>query len=172
MNTVDPRLIAIAAMAENRVIGRNGGIPWHLPEDFRWFKRTTLGHIVLMGRRTYESLGKPLPGRENIVLSRQGGTFAGAQTLRSMDELQLPEDGRRVFVIGGAEIYRQLLPRCGTFYLSLVYGSPEGDTFLPEFEDTFDLVEVLARFPEFEIRHYRNKHGIETLSLNQNPRLQ
>jgi dihydrofolate reductase len=145
-------LKAIAAMSLNRVIGANGRIPWHLPEDFRWFKKTTLGHTVVMGRKTYESLGKPLASRTNVVLSR-GGPIAGVQIIASLHELaQLSGE---IFVIGGAEIYRQLLPTCDELLLTLVLREVEGDTFFPPFEGQFELVETVEKNSEFEIRRYR-----------------
>jgi dihydrofolate reductase len=153
-------LKAIAAMSLNRVIGREGQIPWHLPEDFRWFKRMTSGHVVLMGRKTFASLGKPLPNRTNIVLTR-GGDISGVTTiadLRSFDpEAFAPKE---VFVIGGAEIYAQLLPLCSDLYLSVVQREVEGDAFFPRFEDEFELVEIPLRQPEFVVQHYRRRAAI------------
>ena len=147
-------------MSLNRVIGREGQIPWHLPEDFRWFKRMTTGHAVLMGRKTFESLGKPLPNRANIVLTR-GGDIPGVTTiadLRSFDpEAFAPKE---VFVIGGAEIYAQILPLCSDLYLSVVQREVAGgDAFFPRFEDEFELVEIPLRQPEFMVEHYRRRTG-------------
>ena len=88
-------MIAIAAMSRNRVIGADGKIPWYISEDLKFFKRTTLGHIIVMGRKTYDSLGKPLPGRENWVLSR-GARIDGVTMLRSFDAIQEPSDGRKL----------------------------------------------------------------------------
>ena len=150
---------AIAAMSLNRVIGREGKIPWHLPEDFRWFKKMTTGHVVLMGRRTFESLGKPLPNRTNVVLTR-GGEIQGVTTL--CDPADLSESRyapREIFVIGGAEIYAQLLPRCRELYLSVVQREVEGDAFFPAFEDRWELIDVPLQRAEFEVRHYRNLHA-------------
>jgi len=129
---------AIVAMAENRVIGNAGTIPWHLPEDFKFFKTTTMGHAILMGRKTYESIGKPLPGRENIVLSRTMPETQGIRVIRSLDELKEPSDGRDLFVIGGEEIYRLLLPKVQELYVTKVPRVIEGDTRFPEFEAEFD----------------------------------
>lgn len=147
---------AIAAMATNRVIGTEGRIPWHLPEDFRWFKRTTLGHAVLMGRKTYESLGKPLPGRENIVLTR-GGKISGVRTIHDISELPKPQPGQEIFVIGGAQIYELLLPKCDELLLSLVDREVRGDAFFPPFEHLFDRKETLLTFPEFSVVRYARK---------------
>lgn len=147
---------AIAAMSLNRVIGVNGRIPWHLSEDLKFFKRTTLGHIVLMGRKTYESIGRPLPGRENWVLSR-GGEIPGVRVLRDPVEIVEPEDGRELFLIGGAELYSLLMPRCEELLLTLVQREVEGDAFFPEFENDFSLAEVLLTAPEMEVRRYVRK---------------
>ena len=147
---------AIAAMSLNRVIGREGKIPWHLPEDFQWFKKMTSGQVVLMGRKTFESLGKPLPNRTNVVLSRRG-PIAGVTTLRDLAELSASHFApREIFVIGGAEIYAQLLPRCTDLYLSVVQREVAGDAFFPAFEDRWELLDTPLRAAEFEVRHYRN----------------
>ena len=98
---------AIAAMSLNRVIGDGNKIPWHLPEDFKWFKQTTLGHVLVMGRKTFESIGRPLPGRETIVLSRAGWSHPGVQTVASLDEVKSLAGERQVFICGGAQIYTQ-----------------------------------------------------------------
>ena len=150
---------AIAAMSLNRVIGREGKIPWHLAEDFQWFKKMTSGQVVLMGRKTFESLGKPLPNRTNVVLSRRG-PIAGVTTLRDLAELSASHFApREIFVIGGAEIYAQLLPRCTDLYLSVVQREVAGDAYFPPFEDRWELIEVPLRSAEFEVRHYRNLHA-------------
>ena len=150
-------MIAIAAMALNRAIGREGRIPWHLPADLKFFKRTTLGHVIVMGRKTFDSLGRPLPGRENVVLSRCPLNVPGVRRAASLDEIVEPADGRKLFVIGGAEIYRALLPRCDEVLLTVVNLEPEADTFLPEFEADFELAEVLEANAEMEIRRYVRK---------------
>jgi len=146
-------MIAIAAMSLNRVIGAGGGIPWHLSEDLKFFKRTTLGHVVLMGRKTYDSIGKPLPGRENWVLSR-GSDLPGVRVIRDAGEISLPRDGREVFVIGGAQLYALLLPRCSEVLLTQVNREVEGDVFFPPFEDEFSFDEVVFAAPEMEVRRY------------------
>jgi dihydrofolate reductase len=145
---------AIVAMAENRVIGNAGAIPWHLPEDFKFFKATTMGHAILMGRKTYESIGKPLPGRENIVLSRTMPETHGVIVIRSIDELKEPTDGRDLFVIGGEEIYRLLLPRVQELYVTKVPRTIEGDTRFPEFESQFDARTRVLETPDFSVWRY------------------
>ena len=147
---------AIAAMSANRVIGAQGKIPWHLPEDLKFFKRTTLGHVVLMGRKTYASIGRPLPGRENWVVSRSADV-PGVIMVRDLDRLPQPPEGREVFVIGGSEVYAALLPRCEELYLTLVRREVEGDVVFPGFEDAFDMVEVIEGNSEMEIRRYRRR---------------
>jgi dihydrofolate reductase len=151
-------MIAIAAMALNRAIGVEGRIPWHLSKDMKFFKQTTLGHVVLMGRKTFDSLGRPLPNRENLVLSRRSLDAPGVTRLASFDEIAEPTDGRRLYVIGGAEIYKALLPRCDELLLTVVKLTPEADTFFPEFESMFDLAGVLDADEELEIRRYVRKH--------------
>lgn len=150
-------------MSLNRVIGCNGKIPWHISEDFQWFKKATLGHVVLMGRKTYESLGKPLPKRTNVILTRGSCDAFPPETivvsgLAKLDEIaQAQFLTQEIFVIGGAEVYAQLLPKCTDLFLSVVKREVEGDAFFPAFEDDFDLVEIALDHPEFEVRHYRNR---------------
>ena len=148
---------AIAAMSLNRVIGAGNKIPWHLPEDFKWFKQTTTGHVIVMGRKTFESIGKPLPNRETIVLSRSQFQFPGVKTIRSLDELKSLAGDRQIFICGGAQIYAQALPLCSDLYLTLVKRKVEGDAIFPPFEERFELVEEIRDAPEFKILHYRNR---------------
>jgi dihydrofolate reductase len=150
-------LKAIAAMSENRVIGAGNKIPWHLPEDFKWFKQLTTGNVVVMGRKTFESIGRPLPNRETIILSRSRFEHPGTRTMASLRELPLSGETREVFICGGAEIYLQALPFCSDLYLTVVKRTVEGDAFFPAFEDRFELVEELRDTPEFRILHYRNR---------------
>ena len=134
---------AIAAMASNRVIGKEGGLPWHLPEDFKFFKDTTMGHIMLMGRKTFDSLGKPLPGRLHVVITRQKNYQpAGAHVFSTIEEAlkfcrtQTAQWGEEVFVIGGGEIYQSTLPVTDRIYLTEIYEEFPGDTRFPEFDKT------------------------------------
>lgn len=157
-------LKAIAAMALNRVIGRANQIPWHLPGDFRWFKRLTTGHVLVMGRRTFESIGRPLPHRETIVLSRTGFQHPGVRTVSDLAVLDPASDSREFFVCGGAEVYAQALPLCSDLYLTLVKRVVDGDTFFPAFEGQFALVTKLEETPEFDILHYRNRVFDRTIS--------
>jgi dihydrofolate reductase len=150
---------AIVAMAEGRVIGNAGTIPWHLPEDFKFFKATTMGHAILMGRKTYESIGKPLPGRENIVLSRTmplESVPPGVTVIHSLDELKEPTDGRDLFVIGGEEIYRLMLPKVRELFVTRVPRQVEGDTRFPKFESEFDAGTKVLETADFAVwKHSR-----------------
>jgi dihydrofolate reductase len=148
---------AIAAMSENRVIGQGNRIPWHLPEDFKWFKQMTTGQVVVMGRKTFESIGKPLPNRETIILSRSNFQHPGVRTVAALSEIPLADEAREVFICGGAEIYRQALPLCSDLYLTLVKRTVDGDAFMPPFEDQFKAVAEILDRPEFKIIHYRNQ---------------
>jgi dihydrofolate reductase len=137
-----PKLSLLAALARNRVIGRQGRLPWHLPEDLKRFKRMTLGAPVIMGRKTYESiledLGKPLPGRDNIVISRTPGFSApGCRAVTSLGAAIAEAargGGSEQFVIGGAEIYRLALPLAARMHLTEIDADFEGDAFFPEFD--------------------------------------
>jgi dihydrofolate reductase len=127
-----PRLVAVLAMAGNGVIGRDNALPWRLPADLRHFKALTLGKPVLMGRRTFESLGRPLPGRENIVMTRDPGWSAdGVTVVASIEEaMAAAGDAPELMVIGGAEVYRQCWPRLSRIELTRVHAAPAGDTRL------------------------------------------
>ncbi len=130
------RVSLIAAMAENRVIGKRGGLPWRLPADLRFFRETTWGHPVIMGRRTWESVGKPLRGRRNIVVSRRKDFAAeGVEVADSLDAaLRLVAEEPEIFVVGGAQLYAAALPRADRIYLTVIHREFEGDTWFPEFE--------------------------------------
>ena len=125
-------------MARNRVIGRNNALPWRLSEDLKRFKATTLGKPILMGRKTFESIGKPLPGRRNIVLTRDPAWHAqGVDVVRSVEEaLALTRESPELAVIGGAEIYRLTLPDAERIYLTRVEADVPGDTLFPELDST------------------------------------
>lgn len=133
------RLTIIAAVAENGVIGRSGDLPWRLPADFRHFKRTTMGHHLLMGRRTWDSIGRALPGRTTIVISRGAPALPegvlGARSLGEALALAASRGAAEAFVAGGAEIYRRALPRADRLVLTRVAARPEGDTFFPEIDE-------------------------------------
>ncbi len=130
----------IVAMAENRVIGLQGGMPWNLPGDLRYFKEMTTGHPVIMGRKTYQAIGGALPGRANIIITRNRDFTAAdadvvhdlAQGLEKAKAMAEIEGGGEVFVIGGAEVYAQAMAEAGRIYLTEVKAGPTGDAFFPE----------------------------------------
>jgi dihydrofolate reductase len=130
---MDLRLTLVVAMADNGVIGRDGTLPWHLPDDLRHFKARTLGKPVLMGRRTFDSIGKPLPGRRNLVLTR--GTMSGVSGIELVASLDaacvLAQDVPELCVIGGASVYAQSLAAATRIYLTQVHGEVLGDTYFP-----------------------------------------
>ena len=124
----------IFAMDRNRVIGKDNQLPWHLPNDLKFFKETTHGHAVIMGRKTHESIGRPLPERRNLVLTTQQGYEApGCEVVHAVDELPL-DTAEELFVIGGAEIYRALLPVADRLYVTHIDAEFEGDAFFPEID--------------------------------------
>ena len=133
---VEPRICLVAAVAANGIIGANGKMPWHLPEDLRHFRALTLGHPIIMGRRTWESIGKPLPGRKNIVVTRSAGYEApGASVASSLDvALALCAGEPVVFVIGGGELYREALPLAQGLVLTEIQRDYEGDTRFPDWD--------------------------------------
>ena len=157
-----PRLIAIVAMSANRVIGREGKLPWHYSEDLKFFKRTTFGHPILMGRATFDSIGRPLPGRQNIVLSRTMLPREGVIVIRDVSELpQVCGAAETVFVIGGARVFEELLPQCDGLYLTCITKDYEGDVLLPPFEHLFRLKEITEKTEDLEFRYYeRLKAGV------------
>jgi dihydrofolate reductase len=148
---------AIAAMSLNRVIGNGLEIPWHIPEDFKWFKETTMGQVLVMGRRTFDSIGKALPGRETMVLSRGDFSHPDVTVIQSLDEVAPLLKGRTAFIAGGAQIYEQALPLCSDLFLTVVQREVEGDVFFPAFEDSFEEASVLRTEKEFCIVHYKNR---------------
>ena len=154
---------AIAAMSLNRVIGAGNQIPWHGPEDFKWFKQMTTGQVIVMGRKTFESIGRPLPNRETIVLSRSQFQFPGVRTISDLSEINPASEAREVFICGGAQIYGQALPLCSDLYLTVVRREVAGDAFFPPFEDRFELAEKIHAAPEFEILHYRRQSADKML---------
>ncbi|WP_108944424.1 type 3 dihydrofolate reductase [Shewanella halifaxensis] len=131
------KIAMIAAMANNRVIGKDNQMPWHLPEDLRHFKAMTLGKPVVMGRKTYESIGRPLPGRHNIVISRQADLMIdGVTTVTSFDDAKLAAgDCEELVIMGGGQLYEMLLPQADILYLTEIALDVEGDTYFPEWNE-------------------------------------
>lgn len=129
----------IAAMAENRIIGKDNQMPWHLPADFGWFKKCTLGKPVVMGRKTYDSIGRPLPGRQNIVISRDESLeIEGVSTVTSIEAaLDLVSSEPEVMIIGGGAIYQACLPKADRLYVTYIDAQIEGDTQFPQWDESF-----------------------------------
>jgi dihydrofolate reductase len=127
----------VAAVAENGVIGIADALPWHLPTDMRHFRELTTGHTIVMGRRTFETLPRPLPNRRNVVVTRDRAYQArGALVVYDLDEaISLAPNDDEVFVVGGGEIYKQAMPRADRLYLTVVHADLEGDTFFPKFTE-------------------------------------
>lgn len=130
------KISLIAAMDKNRLIGAGNGLPWHLPADFKHFKAVTMGKPVIMGRKTYESIGRPLPGRKNIVISRSGFSADGVTVVESIDSALRASAGvDEVMIIGGASFYAQMIERADKMYLTLVDAECEGDAWFPAFNE-------------------------------------
>lgn len=138
MVRIMPEIIIIVAIAENGVIGRQGGLPWHLPSDLRHFKETTLGFPIIMGRKTFESIGKALPGRENIVLTRDTArVFPGCLSFPSLSEaLDHCRQRKKVFIIGGGDIFQIALPITDTIIVTALEREVTGDVFFPPIDPT------------------------------------
>lgn len=160
----------IVAMDENRVIGKDNQLPWHLPEDLKFFKRVTMGHPIAMGRKTHESIGRALPGRENIVITRQlGYQSAECTVFYSVDEFVKYSRGQKdeIFVIGGAEIFRETFPYVDFLYITHIQEPFEGDTFFPAFDlEKWELVSAETGIKDeknpynYEFRIYKRKESI------------
>ena len=138
------KLALICAMSENRVIGRDNGLPWHLSEDLKYFRRTTMGNCMIMGRNTWESIGRALPGRTSIVITSNAEYHAeGAEVVESLQQaieraeaVSKETNSTQAFVIGGAVLYQAALPLADTLYLTRVHAKVEGDTILHEFDES------------------------------------
>lgn len=132
-----PEIIMVAAMAKNRVIGKDNAMPWHLPADLKHFKQVTMAKPIIMGRKTFASLGRPLPGRQNIIITRNADFVAdGCDVVSSIDAaLVKAGDVPAVMIIGGAEIYRQFLPLATCLHLTFIDLETEGDTYFPEYSE-------------------------------------
>ncbi|KQN60961.1 MULTISPECIES: type 3 dihydrofolate reductase [Rahnella] len=146
----------IAALATDRVIGMENAMPWHLPGDLAWFKRNTLNKPVIMGRKTFESIGRPLPGRLNIVISSKPGEHEGVTWVTSVDAALAAAAGvEEVMVMGGGRVYEQFLPKANRLYLTHIDAEVEGDTHFPDYEpDDWE-----STFSEFHDADEQNSHG-------------
>lgn len=127
----------IWAQDKKRLIGSGGQLPWHLPADMAWFKKNTMGKSILMGRKTFDSIGHPLPGRNNIVITSQDIEISGCMVVHSLDEaIAMMGKAEELMVIGGAQIYKLALSRASRFYITQIHATIEGDTFFPVFDDS------------------------------------
>lgn len=148
----------IVAISENRVIGKDNKLPWHLPDDLRFFKETTTNHPIIMGRKNFESIGKVLPGRTNIVLTRKANYIEESATLKIAHSLKESFEIAKIaaekhfvdecFVIGGAQIYKEALPFCKKLYITRVHQIIDGNVYMPEFEHKFKQVSCVKHFKD------------------------
>lgn len=156
-----PRVEIIVAMTKDKVIGSGEYLPWHLPEDLQLFKQLTMGYTLLMGRKTYASIGRPLPGRNNIVLSRSQVEFPGVQVCNSFMAglTAAAQYGNQVFVIGGAEPYRKALPLASELHISWVKDVVPGDVHFPDFDLDEWIVCKEVDYSDFRYVHYQRKEA-------------
>lgn len=150
------RLSMIVAMDDNQLIGNNNALPWHLPADLGYFKKVTTGKTVLMGRKTHESIGRPLPNRRNVIVSRNANFEAqGCEVVSSIDAaLELAKDDDEVMVMGGASFYEQMLPSVDRLYITYIEGSYEGDAYFPEFnKEAFKQISRESHAPDEKNPH-------------------
>lgn len=147
----------IWAMSSNRVIGKDGKLPWRAPEDLAYFKRVTQGGVVVMGRKTFESIGQPLPERTNVVLTSNPEQFWDHPRILAFDSIEdvLKIRGREIFIIGGAEIYKQFLPYAAKLYVTHIPQQVEGDTFFPEYDETEWQIEDVSHGRNLTFEVYR-----------------
>ena len=148
----------VVAVSKNGVIGKNGKLPWRFPADLKFFKNLTTGHTVIMGRKTFDSIGKPLPNRENIVISRHPRPeMAGVKFVESVDQALLRAQKGKIFIIGGASIYRETVHLIDGIYLTRIHQDYEGDAFYPGVPDGFSEVsrEKLQDNPPIEVIFYQ-----------------
>ncbi|MBI2337646.1 dihydrofolate reductase [Candidatus Daviesbacteria bacterium] len=151
--------IIVAVAGKKRVIGTKGGMPWYIPEELKRFKSITMGHPIIMGRKTFESIGKVLPGRTNIVITRDENFSAdGVIVTHSLDEaLQIAQSApgnNEIFIIGGGEIYKEALPKTDKLYLTIIDNEIEGDTFFPDYSE---FKKVVSESGEYESEGFRYK---------------
>ena len=152
----------IVAMGENNAIGKDNQLLWHLPADLRHFKNKTSGHTIIMGRKTFDSVGKPLPNRRNIVVTRQDIKIEGCEVVKSIDDaLDLCRDEEEVFIGGGAEIYKLAMPKTDRIYLTIVHQEFDADTFFPK----IDFSEWLETSHEDHEADQKNKIPYSFLTL-------
>lgn len=155
-------LIIVVAMTRQRVIGRNGSLPWHIPEELRLFRELTTGQTVIMGRETFRSIGCPLPERRNIVVTRTLPATAGVEVCGSFAEAvsKGADDGKKIFVLGGLEIYRQALPVASAMVVSWIRENHAGDTFFPEFDPEVWSVQKVEEHAAFTRVWYKKRESV------------
>lgn len=146
-------------MTQDRIIGSNGTLPWHLPEDLAFFKRTTTGHAIVMGRKTFDSIGRPLPNRRNIVITRDRGWNAvGVEVIHAPSDLDdFDSSEETIFIIGGAQIYEAFLPKLDELLVTHVHKAHQGDTRFPPFEDQFTRSDQLDENEAFSIYRWQRE---------------
>jgi len=154
------KISMIAAMAQDRVIGKDNQMPWHLPEELQYFKRVTMGKPILMGRNTYESIGRPLPGRQNIVIStNQDLVIAGVDVVNNIEQaLAVAGHCKELMVIGGARLYNQMIDYADTLYITDIKLSVAGDAFFPDFSADI--------WQKNDVEHHLSQSGIEFVTYS------
>lgn len=171
-NITKPLISAIVAMSENYVIGIDNQLPWHLPADLKHFKSLTTGHPILMGRKTYESIGRPLPNRTNIILTRNPSYQApNCVVVTSIDEAiatAIEQNNQEIFIIGGAHVYEQLMPRIEKIYLTIVHQDFEGDAYFPALAET-DWTEISSELHQPDAENEYAYSFIELERINKKP---
>lgn len=163
------KIAIIAAMAANRVIGRAGKIPWDLPEDLEHFKRLTMGHVVIMGRRTYEEIGRPLPERITYVVSStitidEENCYTVTSLPEAIKHAERNYVGKKIFLCGGAQIYKEGMAMADEIYLTLLEEEIEGDVYFPEIGEEFRIVGT-RQYETFTLVTYRRQHGSTTAPI-------
>ncbi|MCF8412535.1 MAG: dihydrofolate reductase [Melioribacteraceae bacterium] len=152
--------IIISAVSQNNVIGRNGKLPWHIPEELQFFKKTTLKHAVLMGRKTYDSIGQPLPQRLNIILTQSSAhsdfeSLIFTNSIQDAFDISLSKKHKKCFIIGGESIFNQTLELCDRIIISRIPDKFEGDTYFPKIEtELWNLTEMI-NYEKFNVEHYK-----------------
>ena len=150
------RLSIVVAMDSNRLIGKDNGLPWHLPADLAFFKKLTTGNTILMGRKTFDSIGRPLPNRRNIVITRNADIeITGCEVVNSIEEaLSLAQGETEVMVIGGAKLYQQILPIADRLYITQIEGEFDGDTYFPSYNEAeWFQISIESREPDEDNHH-------------------
>ena len=150
------RLSIVVAMDSNRLIGKDNGLPWHLPADLAFFKKLTTGNTILMGRKTFDSIGRPLPNRRNIVITRNADIeITDCEVVNSIEKaLSLVQSETEVMVIGGAKLYQQILPIADRLYITQVEGEFDGDTYFPSYNEAeWSQISIDSREPDEDNHH-------------------